>query len=109
MSKFPRKPIPARIPDLPEIHIRKWSIPELFEIQEFLKNANTIDALSIANVRRILALSLSDASGNRLIQDGAEMEADELGADLVRIIKIAIEHNGLSEAAKNESASQSID
>jgi len=101
VSKFPRKPIPANIPDLADLFIRKWSIPELFEIQEMIKGANTIDSLSVPNIRRIMALSVSDASGARIIQDGSEVEADELGADVIRIIGIAMEHNGLSNTSKN--------
>lgn len=102
MSKFPRKPIPANIPDLADLFIRKWSIPELFEIQEILKGGTSLDALSVPHIRRIMALSVSDASGKRLIEDGAEVEADELGADVIRIITLAIEHNGLGASAKND-------
>jgi hypothetical protein len=98
---FPRKPIPAQIPDLPDLYIRKWSIPELFEIQEILKNGGSLDALTVPQIRRIMALSVSDASGARLIHDGAEVEADDLGSDIIRIIKLAVDHNGMSDAAKN--------
>jgi hypothetical protein len=99
---FPRKPISANIPDLPDLHIRKWSLPELFELQELTqKDGGGNGRFSLEVTRRILALSLSDANGNRIVPDGREAETDGLGSDVGALLTLAFRHNGMGPDAKN--------
>jgi hypothetical protein len=107
MSRFPRKPIPAGIPDLPDLYIRKLSLAELFDLQAVLGNGDESGALGLDAIRRILVLGLADASGVRLIPDGSEKEADDLGADAMVLVKRIMDHNGLGAEAKNESSGPS--
>lgn len=104
---FPRKPIPAGIADLPDLHVRKLSITELFEVQTLLGQWDGEKGFSPAVTFRLLALGLSDSSGNRIIQDGNEQEADGIGSDMGAVLNKILEHNGLGAQAKNESTGQS--
>ena len=104
---FPRKPIPAGIADLPDLHVRKLSITELFEVQELLGKWDGEKGFSPTVALRLLALGLSDASGNRIIQDGDEQEADGIGSDMGTVLNKILEHNGLGSQAKNESTGPS--
>ena len=104
---FPRKPIPAGIADLPDLYVRKLSITELFEVQELLGKWDGEKGFSPTVALRLLALGLSDASGNRIIQDGDEQEADGIGSDMGAVLNKILEHNGLGAQAKNELTGQS--
>ena len=104
---FPRKPIPAGIAELPDLHVRRLSITELFEVQTLLGKWDKEKGFTPEVALRLLALGLSDSSGNRIIQDGNEQEADGIGSDMGSVLNKILEHNGLGAQAKNESTGQS--